>query len=632
MKKILIAFLMFTLSGPAFADDAGSAGDLEEQSVVELETLDIVGENLQSQPALKTQEVPAKIKLDEKHANQLRPQNNNTNNNTNAANNNKPTQTPTDQRNTDALQDKVNAARENETSWENKLNDAIGIGGVGIGGMMIGGALAERNADDDAESSMRAYLETFRCEYGNGQHVDGGVTNVEIPGGNDLIDLYSRYATLANDLKLRKESLGIKPGIESEVVIDKATTGLYDDVGTGVVGGGYASIARAIMNPTGADAQMWAEQRAKTSSKLNTGIGIASAAAALTLGKTIADELKKPKEPDVPGPFTITQPEEQPNYDCARFNKPDADYKLTGQFPYCNCVVGENNELENNLVFNVYDKTCSECTGGQEPVTTDDGFKKCQCPPDKPHYDSVKGCLAECPIKDDPNNHLMVDGSCKPHCLDGYNKFDEESKSCSCTGDGMKVNKDNGMCEKTVMILRTEREEIKDLPSLPSDTLFDISKSDFKKNAKTEINKWVKQNIIDLNRTNCILNVVGHADRTGEKNYNDTLSTQRAETVAKYLKTLDDLKTHLANDPSVIPINSSGVGFEQCYCCQDDSECPAAKEDKLNKNNGVEIKQCTPDETKVPDKQYYAPCRRVEIRLKCAPMKRVEISEEIVSQ
>ena len=99
----------------------------------------------------------------------------------------------------------------------------------------------------------------------------GGQTNVELPGGNDMIALYTQYAQLANDLKLRKEMLGLSPGIETSVVIDKVDTGLYDNAGVGIVGGGYASIARAIMNPDGDDAKMWAAQRAKTESKLKTG-------------------------------------------------------------------------------------------------------------------------------------------------------------------------------------------------------------------------------------------------------------------------------------------------------------------------------------------------------------------------
>jgi hypothetical protein len=86
-----------------------------------------------------------------------------------------------------------------------------------------------------------------------------------------MVALYTEYATLANDLKIRKDALGLRPGIESEVVIDKADTGLYDNVGVGIVGGGYASIARALMNPDGDDAKAWAAQREKTATTLKTG-------------------------------------------------------------------------------------------------------------------------------------------------------------------------------------------------------------------------------------------------------------------------------------------------------------------------------------------------------------------------
>ncbi|MBP5363838.1 MAG: trypsin-like serine protease [Alphaproteobacteria bacterium] len=178
----------------------------------------------------------------------------------------------------DVLRKRYEEALERERSLPNRVLGAVSIGATGIGGMMAASALSEQAADAQAEREMQAYLKTFTCEYG-GNRVDGGETNVELPGGNDMISLYTEYATLANDLKMRKELLGIAPGIESEVSIDKADTGLYDDVGTGITGGVYASIARAIMNPDGEDAAKWNEQKENTGQQLKIGATVAGAGA-----------------------------------------------------------------------------------------------------------------------------------------------------------------------------------------------------------------------------------------------------------------------------------------------------------------------------------------------------------------
>ena len=182
----------------------------------------------------------------------------------------------------DELRKKYEEAKAREQSLENRTLGAVSIGATGIGGMMAASALAEQKSDADAERSMRAYLETFTCEYGGGKHFKNGETNIELPGGNDMVALYTEYATLANDLKLRKELLGIVPGIESDVVVDKADTALYDNAGVGITGGVYASIARAIMNPDGEDAAKWNAQKDKTAQNLK--IGAITAAAGIVTG------------------------------------------------------------------------------------------------------------------------------------------------------------------------------------------------------------------------------------------------------------------------------------------------------------------------------------------------------------
>ena len=169
-----------------------------------------------------------------------------------------------------ALQEKYDAARVRETSTANKLLGGLSIGAAGIGGMMTASALAEQSADEDAEIAMRAYLGTFSCQYAD-KHVTGGEQNVQLSGGNELIPLYREYVNLANDLKARKAALEMKPGIESEPILESATAGLYDDVSAGKKSGVFASLARALQDPDGTDASVWATQKEETSKQLKTG-------------------------------------------------------------------------------------------------------------------------------------------------------------------------------------------------------------------------------------------------------------------------------------------------------------------------------------------------------------------------
>ena len=212
------------------------------------------------------------------------------------------------------LKENAQKMEENKNSLVNRTIGAAGIGAVGIGGMMAAGALAEQAADQEAEEAMRAYLNTFSCEYGSNQRVSGGTIGIEIPGGNDMFNLYTQYAQLANDLKIRKAALGIKPGIESEVVIDKATTGLYDDVGTGITGGNYASVARALTDPNSEDAKRWNEQKDKTAKNLKTGAITAGVGAAASLAANLAvnsGKDKQDKTDEILSKYNRTTPDEK---------------------------------------------------------------------------------------------------------------------------------------------------------------------------------------------------------------------------------------------------------------------------------------------------------------------------------
>ena len=181
----------------------------------------------------------------------------------------------------DAARDAAESARETENSDVNKLLGSVGMGATGIGGMMLTQGLSEKAADDDATRAMQAYISTFNCTYGNNRVAGGAVA--EIPGGNELIALYSEYVNLANKLKAVKNELGMRPGIESEPILDSATSGLYDDVSVDGTSGAYASLARALMNPNGTDAAAWAEQTEKTSKNITTGAITAGAGAGVSM-------------------------------------------------------------------------------------------------------------------------------------------------------------------------------------------------------------------------------------------------------------------------------------------------------------------------------------------------------------
>ena len=144
---------------------------------------------------------------------------------------------------------KYEDAKKKEQSLANRTLTAASIATTGIGGMELAMGLSEQKADKNAEQSMAAYIATMRCTYGDGKQVKAGPEEIELPGGNNqqLMNLRGEYFALANDLKERKTALNMKPGIESEEILDKAATGLYDDEMVGITSGAYASLYRAQM-------------------------------------------------------------------------------------------------------------------------------------------------------------------------------------------------------------------------------------------------------------------------------------------------------------------------------------------------------------------------------------------------
>lgn len=195
------------------------------------------------------------------------------------------------------LRKNLQKTKDVETSDANKLIGASGMGVTGAGAMMAASALAEQNADADAELDMTAYLATFTCDYGIGRNIRGGETNVELPGGNNLISLRQNYISLATDLRERKTVLNMAPGIESEEIYDSATGGLYDNASVGKTSGAFTSLARALTDETSADAIAWVSQKEETAEKLKSGLVTAGIGAA---GSLTANLIKHAPKKTIP--------------------------------------------------------------------------------------------------------------------------------------------------------------------------------------------------------------------------------------------------------------------------------------------------------------------------------------------
>ena len=440
------------------------------------------------------------------------------------------------------LSENAQKMHDKETSLANRAIGAAGIGATGIGGTMIGGALAERRADTDAERAMAAYLETFRCDYGAGRNIKGGEVNVELPGGNDMIGLYTEYAQIANDLKARKTALGIRPGIESEVVIDKAETGLYEYNSNGITGGTYASIARALMNPEGEDAKMWAAQRAATDSKLKTGAIVAGVGAVGSLAANIAvnhnnpNKVKEILDYYAPLKAPLMQAAEHANQpsptdtslNCSNFTATTG----VGKAPDCVCKDPTNTRF-------IQDKGgCVPCEGGKVYNQNNE----CVCPSATPN-NATNGCEAEpavCPLAN------TLKQSIKCECV--ANASASDGKNCRCD-DGYEEKGDTCVLKEVppATINEPGREIAKF--SFSTDALFDTGRWEIKPNKRNQLQKDLadakqtatKENI-NLNTDDYCVIVVGKTDRTqykkGSSMNNQKLSLYRANAIKNELKTV----------------------------------------------------------------------------------------------
>ena len=121
------------------------------------------------------------------------------------------------------LQENADAMREKEQSLANRMIGGASMGAMGIGGMQMASALAEQNANADAERDMTAYLATFRCDYGAGLNITGGEKNITLPGANALHFFLSILHPRKNLIvrvaaEYRRKSPGIVPSLTCKLI------------------------------------------------------------------------------------------------------------------------------------------------------------------------------------------------------------------------------------------------------------------------------------------------------------------------------------------------------------------------------------------------------------------------------
>lgn len=464
------------------------------------------------------------------------------------------------------LQENADAMREKEQSTANKLLGGASIGAMGIGGMQTASAIAEKRADEEAERDMAAYIATFRCDFGQGRNIQGGETEIALPGASELSPLYTEFMELAADLKIRKEALGLRAGIESEVIIDSATTGLYDDVSLGKTDGAYTSLYRALTDSDSADAAEWAEQKSDTASQLKTGAtllgvgAVASVAGNLLINRNApeekSDEINAKYEPLKKLRDDVSKlPDQESNAKCPS----DA----TGTFPNCVCTNTKN-------VYNSNTNACEPCPGDKTAI---DG--KCQCTLGTVPGDNDTCTPAQVDAKCDTSDpHISVDpttGICV--CTVGW-KLTDDGQRCECPAATHEVNA-AGFCQtkKTTAPAANPpianstplgdkiadiipQGSIQEKIELSTSNLFALNSSTLVPAAQQTIRDFYSGVVAQGGtKSDYCITVVGHTDHSGGDAVNIPLSQKRADAVKTALASAGFTSSN---------IKSSGQGSTQC--------------------------------------------------------------------
>jgi len=200
------------------------------------------------------------------------------------------------------LSDNLQDVQETEKSMENRILGGATIAATGLGGMQLAQGLAEQAADRAAEEDMNAYIATFKCSIGEKgpKNYNGGTKGITTPVLTQFTDLYQDYKKTAGQLKIRKEALGMTPGIEAELVLEaKDTDSLYDDVGHGIENGTQASLYRSLTGSAD-DANALNDQKETSATRVKGGaIATAAGVVAGIVGNKIINNGKGDKSKEI---------------------------------------------------------------------------------------------------------------------------------------------------------------------------------------------------------------------------------------------------------------------------------------------------------------------------------------------
>lgn len=432
------------------------------------------------------------------------------------------------------LEANAQAMRDKENSTENKLLGAASIGATGIGGSQLAQGLSEQKSDKDAETDMKAYLATFKCDYGQGQNINGGEKSITLPGGNVLMPMYTEYKTLADELKNTKTALGMAPGIESETILDKSTTGLYEYDQAERKAGSFASVSASLTGAAGGDA--WDTQKAAAANKVTTGALVAGAgivggiAGNMLINKNSAQESSDEINEKYAKIASAAQ-KIQASIDKTTSAKIACVDGATGTYPNCDCGTNRIYSSESNTCVNKPTITC-----GSEHMFASEN-NTCQC----------------------GDGYELENGK----CICGYTVQDDGS----CAINQVKISNNTNLVSNVSSVLPTGSINLSQLNTATPTKIAEIKfpsasfapneynvKDDYKNSLDNE----------DLDPDVCYL-VSGNTDLTGTKSVNEKLSLQRADSVKQIL---------ISRDIPESNIKTVGNGWKNCKSSKmSDSSC-----------------------------------------------------------
>ncbi len=436
-----------------------------------------------------------------------------------------------------------NATAVSRTNMIDKAITGVSSVSMGVGGMQLAQGLGEQYADSDATSQMQGYLSGLYCTY-SGNRVSYGATGVQLNGGNELDLMREEFINKAAALKNTKQQLGLRSGIESEVVLDRATTGLYQNEGTNRGSSSFGRLSEALQDDTGRDAALIAAQQEETQNRITGGtIAIVGGAAAAIGGHTALDKLGA-------------------NDKSAQIKEKYAKLRQSANTTTTNL----NTLPVQNLATCPADSTSTSdgCICGDNSILPSDGTDCVPCGSDQTAKDNVCVCNT-------PGQIVWNDGQCRavwPVSATGAQEepapqiiSDAAASKPTAELEITKIRTPELTPEFSVMTapVMTNKMVIPETAArleISNSTSFGHSSYALVPAAESQIKKFIIDNSEILSEAGCI-KIIGHADHTGEPKFNNTkLSQQRANKVAALF----------ADFPQVAAV---GMGSSECKNADD---------------------------------------------------------------